>query len=565
MTQDVVEGHTVTDTAERQAFTRVLDALLREDHLGLTSRGTPDGPDRWQVRTPAGLLRIPVRADGFQHAIRTARSIVEVQPETGEPYRVERLDELLDLLAPQDDPEAEAGWAAFVAECHGDLLARRLAAQVRPEVYDTIAVRHRAEPTGLPGALLDEVLAAHTGHPVYPTDRCRHGLDATELHRYAPEHAPRFPLRWLPVARSELRMVGTLPPWWPVADRPDQVLLPVHPLTADRAGLPVVDQPMIEVRPTLSMRTVALADDPYTQLKLPLPTATLGARNRRTLAPDGLADGAEMARLLDRIAAAAPAFAGRIRHADESRYGHCGDGDELRSFLIRRFPQDLADSVVVPVAALAASTPTPPGADGGDRQGWTVAQRVAGGDPVPLLESYLDLLLDWHVYLWLRHGIALEAHPQNLYLIIDPDGRVGLLYKDNDGARLDPRHAELPLRDRRMVVEDPNELADVFTTITLHLAAAAPLLALAERGVAVPTPAAALRPRLLAARDRWDDDSTEAAAAARLLTERLLTADQLPVKAMLTAGTLLPKQRLGCADVNKYYRRTGPNYLRAGQ
>ena len=33
------------------------------------------------------------------------------------------------------------------------------------------------------------------------------------------------------------------------------------------------------------------------------------------------------------------------------------------------------------------------------------------------------------------------------------------------------------------------------------------------------------------------------------------------MKAMVTAGTLLPKARLGCTDVNKYYVRTGPNYL----
>ncbi len=33
---------------------------------------------------------------------------------------------------------------------------------------------------------------------------------------------------------------------------------------------------------------------------------------------------------------------------------------------------------------------------------------------------------------------------------------------------------------------------------------------------------------------------------------------------MLTAGTLLPKHRIGCTDVNKFYRRTGPNYLRSG-
>lgn len=72
----------------------------------------------------------------------------------------------------------------------------------------------------------------------------------------------------------------------------------------------------------------------------------------------------------------------------------------------------------------------------------------------------------------------------------------------------------------------------------------------------MPSPAAALAPRLAAARDRWGDGP-----AVRSFTEGVLQAARLPIKAMLTAGTLLPKQRLGCADINKYYRRTGPNYL----
>ncbi|PZG02490.1 IucA/IucC family protein [Micromonospora deserti] len=538
----------MTDAAERELFARVLDALLREDHLGLTSRGRPDGPGWWQVPHRAGRLRIPVRADGFQHPIRIARPELDVHSDDGRAYRVRTVDGLLALLAPAGDTDAEDGWRALTAECRDDLLARRLAAEVRPQVHAAVAAARGR--TGMAGALDDDVLAAHEGHPVYPTDRCRHGLGADELRRYAPEHAPSFALRWIPVPATSVRVTGELPDWWPSPERARELLLPVHPVTAARAGLPVVDRPAITVRPTLSMRTVALANDPYTHLKLPLTTASLGARNRRTLAPDTLADGAAVAGLLGRITAAEPAFTGRILHADEGTYGHCGT-DEVRAFLLRRFPAELAGTRVVPVAALAAA----------DAGGGTVIERVSDGDPLPLLNAYLDLLLDWHVCLWLRYGVALEAHPQNVHLLLDPDGGIRLLYKDNDGARLHTRHAGaaggLVLHDRRMWVDDLAELADVFVTITLHLAAAAPLRALADRGLAVPSPAEALPPRLYAARDRWGGEPQ-----VRRLVDRVLTADTLPVKGMLTAGTLLPKQRLGCADVNKYYRRTGPNYLR---
>ncbi|MDM4719552.1 IucA/IucC family siderophore biosynthesis protein [Micromonospora sp. WMMA1363] len=536
----------MTDGCEREVFVRVLDALLREDHLGLLSHGRLGAPGWWEVPHGAGLLRIPVRHDGFQQTLRCATPALQVLPPTGDTRPVDTLDGLLTLLAPNDDAEAEAGWQAFGAECHADVRARRLAARTRPTVFASMAAERAAAPTGMPAALLDDVLAAHAGHPVYPTDRCRHGLGDDDLLRYAPEHAPRFSLRWHAVPGAAVRLAGVLPAWWPRAKQPDELLMPVHPLTAARHRLPVTDLPMITVRPTLSMRTLALTHDPYTHLKLPLPTATLGARNRRTLRPDTLSDGAAVAGLLDRIAATEPAFTGRIRHTDETTYGHA-DGDPL-AFLLRRFPRDLGGARVVPVAALAAPDPV----------AGTVLERISHGRPETLLGSYLDLLLDWHVCLWLRYGVALEAHPQNVHLLLPPEGTVGLLYKDNDGARLDPRHrGELALRDERMWVRDPRELADVFITITLHLAAAAPLLALAAHGVRVPSPAVALAPRLVAARDRWGDGP-----AARSFTEQVLRATRLPVKAMVTAGTLLPKQRLGCADVNKYYRRTGPNYLR---
>ncbi|MTK02422.1 IucA/IucC family protein [Micromonospora sp. CP22] len=538
----------MSDPVEQELFRRVVDALLREDHLGLSSGGGPDGPGWWQAPHRGGRLRLPVRPDGFQHAVRLARAELYVHPPApAAARRVGTLAQLLELLAPHGDADAEQGWRAFTDECRQDLLARRLATTTRSGVYARVAAARVGTPTGFAGALLDDVLAAHVGHAVYPTDRCRHGLDDADLLRYAPEHATRFALRWLPVPARTLRLTGRLPAWWPPPRRAGEVLLPVHPLTADRLDLPVLDRPGSLVRPTLSMRTVALDSDPTTHLKLPLATASLGARNRRTLAPDSLCDGAAVAGLLGGIAAEQPRFADRIIHADESTFGHCDD--ELRSFLLRRLPTGLDRATVVPVAALAAPDPTT----------GTVAQRIGGTNPTPLLESYLDLLLDWHVCLWLRYGVALEAHPQNIHLVLPVDGPVRLLYKDNDGARLDRRHADtLRLRDQRMWIRHPGELADMFVTITLHLAAAAPLLALAEQGVAVPSPAEALASRLRDARDRWGDTP-----AARDLVDRVLTADRLPVKAMLTAGTLLPKHRLGCTDVNKYYRRTGPNYLRS--
>src|SRR5205807_6292249 len=128
----------------------------------------------------------------------------------------------------------------------------------------------------------------------------------------------------------------------------------------------------ILVRPTLSMRTVAVLADPHTHLKLPLPTSSLGALNRRTIKPGTLVDGAAAQRLLAAILRREPAFADRILLADEQTYRHTDD--ELLAFLVRRYPTDLATAEVVPLAALMVPAVV---AD--------LADRYAGGDRLALL------------------------------------------------------------------------------------------------------------------------------------------------------------------------------------
>ncbi len=96
----------------------------------------------------------------------------------------------------------------------------------------------------------------------------------------------------------------------------------------------------------------------------------------------------------------------------------------------------------------------------------------------------------------------------------------------------------------------------MFTTITLHLCAGAIVFGLPEpdrrRGLAL------IRELLAAAIDRHPPD-----ADTKLLRAGTLDARRLPVKAMVTAGTLLSKQRSGAVDINKFYQRGGPNYLAA--
>ncbi|MEU7988488.1 IucA/IucC family protein [Streptosporangium canum] len=541
---------------------RVLNALLREDYGGLAGRVTrsKDGvalllPGGRRVRLTPGSL--------FQDFV--------VAPE-----EALRLEEVLSALRQISDPADAAGVEAFTRECHEALRALGLHDARRDEVlarlggdspiacpdhgsrtdarpdHGSLLPGHdapsAARTRGRLGAVRYETLAASVDHPVYPTARCRAGLSDEELTAYAPEFAPVFALRWAAVPRE--RAAGAAMPFapdFPAAGLPRElagthVLFPVHPLTVPKVErIPwaiMGPEPYLEVRPTLSMRTVVI--DPATHLKLPLATSTLGLRNRRSIRPDTLADGARAERLLREMPDPG------VLLADEQTYGHAGH--EYLGWLVRRLPP----GEIVTVAALPAPLP------GGGLVVEEIAGRWYGGDVTRLLTDYLRLLSGFHVRLFVRYGTALEAHQQNLSLVLG-DGPARLLVKDNDGLLTSPdrlRAAGLAVpgfTDARMLTDDPHALADVFVTITLHLAAAAVTFG------ALPSPQASrlVRDALREALAEYGDDPM-----ARLLRARTLDAARLVGKSMITAGTLVDKARTGARDVNKFYGTSGPNYLR---
>ncbi|MER5425640.1 IucA/IucC family protein [Streptosporangium roseum] len=541
---------------------RVLNALLREDYGGLTGRVTrsKDGvalllPGGRRVRLTPGSL--------FQDFV--------VAPEESL-----RLEEVLRALREISAPADATGVEAFTRECHEALRALGLHDARRDEVlagldrdaltahpehgfltdarpdHGSLLPGHAAPSAsrtrGRLSAVRYETLAASVDHPVYPTARCRAGLSDEELAAYAPEFAPAFELRWAAVPRE--RAAGAAMPFapdFPAAGLPRElagthVLFPVHPLTVpevERIPWAIMGpEPYLEVRPTLSMRTVVI--DPATHLKLPLTTSTLGLRNRRSIRPDTLADGARAERLLREMPDPG------VLLADEQTYGHAGH--EYLGWLVRRLPP----GEIVTVAALPAPLP------GCGLVVEEIAGRWYDGDVTRLLTDYLRLLFGFHVRLFVRYGTALEAHQQNLSLVLG-NGPAKLLVKDNDGLLTSPdrlRAAGLAVpgfADGRMLTDDPHALADVFVTITLHLAAAAVTFG------ALPSPQASrlVRDALREALAEHGDDPM-----ARLLRARTLDAARLVGKSMITAGTLVDKARTGARDVNKFYGTSGPNYLR---
>ncbi|MCZ7461836.1 IucA/IucC family protein [Streptomyces sp. WMMC940] len=573
-------------TAGDELLLRVLSALLREDVAGLRSRSHPveraDGT--WlRLATPGpDALLLPVREDGFQCVWAAREPLLRRESDGAELTDTDTvLAELRSLAAPVD----RGGFEAFAEECRRTLAAVRLHEATEEEVLRTLAERHGADPahwTGLSGGLALDALAARLDHPVYPTARGRSGLAVAALRAYAPEFHPRFALRWLAVPREAVTAVGPLPGPAPSAlglsglDG-SHVALPVHPLTAAgplgkavrAAGLRGRAFPAprahLDVVPTLSMRTVALADRPGIHLKLPLATSTLGRLNRRTIKPGTLRDGAAVQRLLQTVTSREPRFRDTVLHADETRFAHAGH--ELLAVLLRRQPAGLDGCVVVPMAALLARAP------GGRLVVDHLADRFHGGDPLVLLDAVLTLLLDFQTTLF-GYGIALESHQQNVSLVLDGTGRgprLRLLLKDNDGPRVHGGRLRTALGpdapgpgdfdDRRILTDGDGPLADLFTTITVHLCAGAYAFDLARHGRApLDRLLRLVRDRLAEAVERLGTGPGEPGA---VLRARVLDAPELPVKAMVTAGTLLAKERSGASDINKHYT-TGPNYLLRG-
>lgn len=647
---------------------RVLSTLLREDAYGLRSGARTvrrsDG-DWLRLDLPDGPALLPVEADGFQCEVRARRPVLETGGGTLVGLRAV-LGRLRSAVQPVDLP----GFDAFLAECEEEAATLRQHAAARPDVLRALTARHGPCPgpgwRGLAGSLGYDTLAAHRDHPLYPTSRARPGLDAAGLRAHAPEFAPEFALNWLAVPRTALRYgAGPLPDWWPTPralgltglDVSHQAL-PVHPLTvgphltaalravgltgrAERAVL--APRRWLRVRPTLSMRTVAVVDDPTVHLKLPLATATLGLRNRRTIKPGTLADGAAGQRLTAALVARETRFAGAVLLADERTYLHAGH--ELIAALVRRYPAGLDRADVVPLAALFA--PRPDGAPVID----ALVDRYYAGDLLAFVDAYATLLFDWHTTVF-GYGVALEAHQQNTSLVLDEAAggpRLRLLIKDHDGPRVfparlaarlargaarpspgrlpatqlpsaplpsahtPPEHApsmrpapmqppsvdppsvhpaparptpvapspasaasypagagldpyRLGFDDARILVDGDGPVVDVFTTITVHLCAGAIAFELARLGRApLGTLLDLFRARLSTAIDHLPADGPQPAtgpqaAPGDVLRARVLLADRLPVKAMVTAGTLLAKERSGAADVNKHYV-SGPNYL----
>ncbi|MFJ5995218.1 IucA/IucC family protein [Streptomyces sp. NPDC092370] len=269
------------------------------------------------------------------------------------------------------------------------------------------------------------------GHPFHPTCRSRPGFSVAEQLAYGPEHRRVVELGLVPVPAEECLVTGV----WPGELRDGgRVVLPVHPWQAAHV-LKRTYEERRPAHPLMSLRTLALPGGPHVK-------TSLSARLTSSVRDISLPSVAASAVLSD-FAGTPAARTDGLLHVTRT-LGAAAAGSPAFAAVLRESPQTYAGSGerVLPVAALATTgLPHSPA--------WLAGfARLVLGTGLRLLEL----------------GVALEAHGQNLLVILSAAGDpVRLVYRDLADIRVSParlaRHGiAVPELPARMVTDDERTL-----------------------------------------------------------------------------------------------------------
>ncbi|MEV0227042.1 IucA/IucC family protein [Streptomyces sp. NPDC050704] len=269
------------------------------------------------------------------------------------------------------------------------------------------------------------------GHPFHPNCRSRPGFSVAEELAYAPEHRPVVELGLVAVPADACLVAGE----WPYRES-GRVLVPVHPWQARHV---LKDEKAvgegIAAHPLMSLRTLAVPDGPHVKTAL---SARLTS-SVRDISVYSIESAATVSSFME-------AMAGRLDgllHITRTLGAVTANTPDLAAVL--REPPDAyagAGELVVPVAALSATDlpRSPAWLAGFTRLTLTVGLRL------------LDL------------GVALEAHGQNLLVVLSDTGApLRLVYRDLADIRISParlaRHG-IPVPDLtgRIVTDDESVL-----------------------------------------------------------------------------------------------------------
>ncbi|MEU6087218.1 IucA/IucC family protein [Streptomyces sp. NPDC047085] len=269
------------------------------------------------------------------------------------------------------------------------------------------------------------------GHPFHPNCRARPGFSVADQLAYGPEHRPVVEVGTVPVPAAECLVSGD----WPDELRDgDELLLPVHPWQAAHVLKRSYD-PWRSAHPLMSLRTLAVPGGPHVKTAL---SARLTS-SVRDISTYSVAASAALSALGTELAARTDG----LLHVTRTLGAATAHSPDLAA-LLRESPEEYArpGERVVPVAALA-TTPLP------RSPAWLAAfTRLALTAGLRLLDL----------------GVALEAHGQNLLVVLGADDTpLRLVYRDLADIRISParlaRHGVTPpALTGRLVTDDETAL-----------------------------------------------------------------------------------------------------------
>ncbi|WP_433497867.1 IucA/IucC family protein [Sphaerimonospora sp. CA-214678] len=321
------------------------------------------------------------------------------------------------------------------------------AAQVtasREAVAALLAARERATPPADPWLASEQALVG--GHPFHPSPKMGIGPGSE---RYAPEAHARFPLRLLGVRAdlvagqgdtSVLDSMGAFPPGY--------LPLPAHPwqleLLAPDLREPLADGRLVDlgygsrpVFPTSSVRTVY---EPVAGVCLKFSLDVRITNCVRKNAWYELAGAVELTRRLgpvfDRLAERFPG----TRWLPEPGYRSAALGTRLLEGLgviVRSGPWPVCEPGVTPILAAALAASPYGTADVRDTGVPEAAEARRRTDPVTWWRAYVERVALPALDAFVRHGVVLEPHLQNVLVGVDADGLPAqAIFRDLEGAKL---------------------------------------------------------------------------------------------------------------------------------
>nr|WP_241267566.1 IucA/IucC family siderophore biosynthesis protein [Streptomyces scabichelini] len=271
------------------------------------------------------------------------------------------------------------------------------------------------------------------GHPFHPNCRSRPGFSVAEQLAYAPEHRPVVELGLIAAPQEACLVAGE----WPYREA-GRVLIPVHPWQAQHVLKD--EKPVgagIAAHPLMSLRTLAAATPGGPHIKTALSARLTSAV--RDISVYSIATAATVSDFADTLAARLDG----LLHITRTLGAATARTPEFAA-VVREPPEAYAaeGERVVPVAALALT--------GLPRSASWMAEftRLALTVCLRLLEL----------------GVALEAHGQNLLVVLSPSGTpTRLIYRDLADIRISParlaRHG-IPAPDLsgRLITDDETTL-----------------------------------------------------------------------------------------------------------